>query len=258
VATLTCSPSWRSCSCAAGRRVSSEAIGTFVLAVGKAPGDLCRSGRLAGTLQANHHDDDRSRRIEVDGNAVGAEHVDQLVMDDLDDHLSLDRLQHRGINGLLTHLVGEGTHHFQRHVGLEQRAAHFAQCGRDIRLRQRAAAVRPFRMEPRRSCSDSNILFPWHPDGAREVMRSPRVSNKSPCKRKAKKHPGRITLPGVGLRICLWHSPQEASASRSACSEGCSSRNSGRVDGNRPWVKSRTGCRAGAGLRQRSPSRMRA
>ena len=75
------------------------------------------------------------------GDALGAQHVDQLVMDDLDDHLAgLDRLQHRGADGLGAHLVGEGAHDVERHVGLEQRAAHLAQRRRDIRLRQRAAA----------------------------------------------------------------------------------------------------------------------
>ena len=102
---------------------------------------MADGGRLAGALQADHHDDDRGRRIEVDGDALGAEHLDQLVMDDLDDHLAgLDRLHHGGADGLLAHLVGEGAHHFQRHVGLEQRTAHLAQRCRDIGLRQRAAA----------------------------------------------------------------------------------------------------------------------
>ena len=113
----------------------------LVLALGQALGDLGRSRRLAGALQADHHDDDRRRCVEVDGDTLGAEHLDQLVMDDLDDHLAgLDRLQHRGADGLLAHLVGEGPHHFERHVGLEQRTAHLAQRRRDISLGKRAAA----------------------------------------------------------------------------------------------------------------------
>ena len=75
------------------------------------------------------------------GDALGAEHLDQLVMDDLDDHLAgLDRLEDLGADGLFAHLVGEGAHDFERHVGLEQRAANLAQRRRDIGLRQRAAA----------------------------------------------------------------------------------------------------------------------
>ena len=73
--------------------------------------------------------------------AFGAQHVDQFVMDDLDDHLAgLDRLQNLGANRLGAYLVGEGAHDIERHVGLEQRTAHLAQGGGDISLRQRAAA----------------------------------------------------------------------------------------------------------------------
>ena len=50
------------------------------------------------------------------------------------------------------HLVGEGAHHVERDVGFEQRAAHLAQRGVDVGLRQRAApgepvenAAKPFR-----------------------------------------------------------------------------------------------------------------
>ena len=81
------------------------------------------------------------RRVEIDRYAFGAEHLDQLVMDDLDDHLAgLDRFEHGGADRLGAHLVGEGADDFQRHVGFEQRAAHLAQRRRDIRLRQRATA----------------------------------------------------------------------------------------------------------------------
>ena len=95
VSTPACSPSWRSCSCAAGRRVSSEAIRTFlfwrsvsrlaILAVVVVLPEPCRPTIMmttgAGALRSI-------------GDAFGAEHLDQLVMDDLDDHLAgLDRLQ---------------------------------------------------------------------------------------------------------------------------------------------------------------------
>ena len=111
----------------------------LALALGQPLGDLGGGGGLARALQADHHDDDRRRRIEIDGHAFGAQHLDQLVMDDLDDHLAgLDRLQHSGADGLGAHLVDERADHVERHVGLEQRAAHLAQRRRDIRLGQRA------------------------------------------------------------------------------------------------------------------------
>ena len=56
-----------SCSCAAGRRVSSDAISTFLrLRVRQALGDLGGGRRLARALQADHQDHHRRRRIEVD------------------------------------------------------------------------------------------------------------------------------------------------------------------------------------------------
>jgi hypothetical protein len=137
-----CSPSWRSCSCAAGRRVSSEAIRTFlpwrsvrrlaILAEVVVLPEPCRPTIMmttgAGALRSIDY-------------ALGAKHFDKFVMDDLDDHLAgLDRLQDGGADGLLAHLVGEGAHDFQRHVGFEQRTADLAQRRRDIGLGQRATA----------------------------------------------------------------------------------------------------------------------
>ncbi len=59
VSTPTCRPSTASCSCAAGRLTSSEAISTrrFWRSV-EALGDLGGGGGLAGALQADHHDGD--------------------------------------------------------------------------------------------------------------------------------------------------------------------------------------------------------
>ncbi len=114
------------------------------LPLGQPLGDLGRGGRLAGALQADHHDDDGRRRIEVDRLAIGAQHLDQLVMDDLDDHLAgLDRLQHRRADRLFAHAVGEGAHNLKCNVGFQQRAAHLAQRSSDIRLAERAAAGQP-------------------------------------------------------------------------------------------------------------------
>ena len=201
VATPTCSPSRRSCSCAAGRRVSSEAISTFLLLpLGQALGDLGGGRRLARALQADHHDDDRGRGVEVDRHAFGAEHLDQLVMDDLDDHLAgLDRLQDLGADGLGAHLVGEGPHDVERHVGFEQRTAHLAQRRRDIGLRQRAAAGQAVQNRAKAFLKLSNILLPSIPDrfDPRGSASAPEQSKQSA---KPKSTRGRIALPGVGLR----------------------------------------------------------
>ena len=113
----------------------------LVLALRQPLGDLGGGGRLAGALQADHHHDDGRGRIQVDGHAFGAQHVDQFVVDDLDDHLAgLDRLQNLGANRLGAYLVGEGAHDIEGHVGLDQRTPHLAQGGGDVGLRQRAAA----------------------------------------------------------------------------------------------------------------------
>ena len=124
-----------------------------LVALGEAAGELGGGGGFAGALQADHHDRDRRHRVEVDGLALGAERGDELVMDDLDHHLAWrHRLDHSGADRLLADLFGEAAHHFQRDVGLEQRAAHLAHRRIDVGLRQRASprqpienATKPFR-----------------------------------------------------------------------------------------------------------------
>ena len=72
---------------------------------------------------------------------VRAQHLHELVVDDLDDLLAgRDRTDHLGPDGARPHLVGEGAHDLERHVGLEQRAADLAQRRVDVLLGQRAAA----------------------------------------------------------------------------------------------------------------------
>ena len=73
--------------------------------------------------------------------ALLAKRLDEAVVDDLDDHLAgLDRLDHGGADRLGAGAVDERAHHFERHVGLEQRAAHFAHRGGDVFLGEGAAA----------------------------------------------------------------------------------------------------------------------
>ena len=135
-------PSTASCSIAAGRRTSSEAISTFFFCRSVRRRAILRGGGgFAGALQADHHDGDRRRGIEIDALAVGAERRDQLVVHDLDDHLAgRDRLHHLDADRLLLDVVGEGARHVERDVGLQQRAAHFAQRRIDVGFAERAAA----------------------------------------------------------------------------------------------------------------------
>ncbi len=99
---------------------------------------------LARTLQPDHHDRHRRHGGQVERRFVGAEHGDQLVMDDLDDHLAgRDRADHLLADRLLAHLGDEILDHRQGDVGLEQRHAHFAHGLGHVGLAQRAAAGQP-------------------------------------------------------------------------------------------------------------------
>ena len=110
------------------------------VAVLQAVGNFGRGRRLARTLQADHEDADRWGGGEVDRVGVRTQHLDKLVMDDLDDHLArLDRLEDSGADGLCTHAVDEGADDIQRDVGLEQRAPHLAHRLPDIALGEGAA-----------------------------------------------------------------------------------------------------------------------
>ena len=73
---------------------------------------------------------------------LAAEHLDQRVVDDLDDHLARrDRADDVLADGLLGDLVDEIARHRQRDVGLEQGDAHLAHRRAHVGLRQRAAAA---------------------------------------------------------------------------------------------------------------------
>ena len=64
-------------------------------------------------------------------------------MDDLDHLLAgRDRADHILADGAGAHLVDEFLDHRQRHVGLDQGGAHFAQGGIDISLGQGAATAK--------------------------------------------------------------------------------------------------------------------
>ncbi len=59
-----------------------------LVALAEALGDLRGGGGLARALQADQHQRHRRRRVEVDGLRVRAEHLDELVVDDLHHHLA--------------------------------------------------------------------------------------------------------------------------------------------------------------------------
>ena len=100
-------------------------------------------GGLARALQADHHDHDRGLGIELEAfDLHPAQRLDQLVVDDLDDHLAGgDRLQDILTNGLLGDGVDEAAGDGERDVGFEQRDPHFAHGIAHVLLTQRAAAL---------------------------------------------------------------------------------------------------------------------
>ena len=113
--------------------------------------DLRRGRRLAGALQPDQHDRDRRGRVEVEP-AIGtwparlgpAEHLDEMVVDDLDDHLAgRDRAHHLLADRLLAHRGDEIAHHRQRDIGFQERDADLAQGRGDIVLAERAAPAQP-------------------------------------------------------------------------------------------------------------------
>ena len=111
------------------------------VALGEALGDLGGGRRLARALQADQHDRDRRRGVEVDRLGFAAERLDQRVVDDLDHHLAgLDRLDDRRADRLGAGAVDERAHDLERDVRLEQRAAHLAHRGVDVLLGEGAAA----------------------------------------------------------------------------------------------------------------------
>ena len=90
--------------------------------------------------------------VEIDRVRLGAQRLDQHVIDDLDDHLAGRHGFHDiGADGARAHLVDEGAHHVERDIGFEQGAADLAQRDVDVRLRERAA--------PRQRIENGGELF---------------------------------------------------------------------------------------------------
>ena len=69
----------------------------------------------------------RRGRIEIELDCLGAQHLHKLVMDDLNDLLTgRNRPEHFGPDRLFLHPRDEILHHRQRHIGFQERDAHFA------------------------------------------------------------------------------------------------------------------------------------
>ena len=105
--------------------------------------ELAGQRGFTGTLKAGEHDDRRRvlREVQRTIDAL-AEHVGELLVDDFHHLLGgVECVGHLGSQCALTHLAGEGTHHVERHVGVEQRAADFTDRAVDIRLGKLALAL---------------------------------------------------------------------------------------------------------------------
>ena len=114
----------------------------LLVALGEAARQLAGGGGLARALQADHKDRHRGGGVQVDWFRLRAQHLDQLVMDDLHHHLARrDRAQHFLADGLLAGLGNEILHHRQGDIGLQQRHAHFAHDLLDVALGEGAAPL---------------------------------------------------------------------------------------------------------------------
>ena len=146
VATSACWPSTASCSCAAGRLTSSDAISTFLRSFSLQPlGELGGGGRLARALQADHHDHRRRRRPPSSSPASSPPSISTSAS------LTILTTCWPGVTERSTcwptafsvTLSTKVRDHRQRDVGLEQGDPHLAHRLAHVRLAQRAAAAQP-------------------------------------------------------------------------------------------------------------------
>ena len=115
----------------------------LALALRQPLGELGGGRRLARALQPDHHHDRWRIDVKVELRRLGPEHLDQRVMDDLDDLLARrDRSQHVLPDGKLGRLVDEIARHRQRDVRLEQGDANLAHRRAHVGLRQGSAAAK--------------------------------------------------------------------------------------------------------------------
>ena len=77
--------------------------------------------RFARALKASHHDDRHAALPDRDLRGLGAHELDELVIDDLDDHLAGVQSIHDVLtDGSLLHRFGEVLDHLEVDVGLEE------------------------------------------------------------------------------------------------------------------------------------------
>ena len=112
----------------------------LAIALRQSLGELGGGRRLAGALEAHHHDANWSGGCQRNGLCLFAEGGHQLVMNDLDDHLTRrHRFDDRCANSLLTDPIGELADHLKRHIRFDQRTANLPHGGRDVLVRQGTA-----------------------------------------------------------------------------------------------------------------------
>src|SRR5690606_2724706 len=98
----------------------------------QAKGELRRGRRLPGTLEADHHQD-RWTGVELQVMPRAAEHLDELVVDDLDDLLAgIQAGEQVGADRALAHAGDEVLDDLEVDVGLEQGEADLTQ--RDVEV----------------------------------------------------------------------------------------------------------------------------
>ncbi len=102
--------------------------------------ELRRGRRLARALESGEQDDRRWPRGVVDLERTGAEHLDELVVDGLDDLLARGQALAEGLAAqAFAHRVEEGAHHAELDVGLEQGFAHVAESVVEVGVTQASA-----------------------------------------------------------------------------------------------------------------------
>ena len=134
--------------------------------------ELRGRGGLTGALQPHHHQ--RLRRLAIEAELllllVGAQHLDQLVMDDLDHLLAGgDGFQDLLADGLLPDPTDEVLDDRQRDVGFQQRHAYVAHRRLDVALLESAARgealqglAEPIRQRFEHQCRQpSKQCSPW-------------------------------------------------------------------------------------------------
>ena len=141
-------------------------------------GQLAGEGRLTGTLEAGQHDHRRRLLGELEPPPLAAEHLDQLLVDDLDDLLGrVQRLGDLGAAGPLLDGRDEALDHRQRDVRLQQREADLARGGVDVGVGEPALAAE-LGEDPGQAVTQgvkhANIPFVSVPAGTtRPALRSP-------------------------------------------------------------------------------------